>query len=116
MVLRTSTKGTSATTLDKLAAIFNEYPKSNILIEGHTDSAGSEEYNWGLSQKRAESVTAYLQNQGISPSRFTTKWYGETQPRATNETAEGKAKNRRVELAIVASDDLKEEAYEKTKG
>lgn len=109
-------KGTSATTLDKLAAIFNEYPKSNILIEGHTDSAGSEEYNWGLSQKRAESVTAYLQNQGISPSRFTTKWYGETQPRATNETAEGKAKNRRVELAIVASDDLKEEAYEKTKG
>lgn len=109
-------KGTSATTLNKLADIFKEYPKSNILIEGHTDSAGSEEYNWGLSQKRAESVTQYLTAQGINTSRFTTKWYGETQPRATNETAEGKAKNRRVELAIVASEALKEEAYKSTKG
>ncbi|MEO0571683.1 MAG: OmpA family protein [Bacteroidota bacterium] len=107
-------KGTSAETLDKLVGIFKEYPKSNILIEGHTDSAGSDEYNWGLSQKRAESVTQYLVGHGISTSRFTTKWYGETQPRATNDTAEGKAKNRRVELAIVASDALKEEARENT--
>ncbi|MEM8927448.1 MAG: OmpA family protein [Bacteroidota bacterium] len=107
-------KGTSAQTLNKLAGIFKEYPKSNILIEGHTDSAGSEEYNMGLSQKRAESVTQYLTAQGIDLSRFTTKWYGETQPRATNDTAEGKAKNRRVELAIVASEALKEEAYENT--
>jgi len=109
-------KGTSAETLNKLADIFKEYPKSNILVEGHTDSAGSDEYNWGLSQKRAESVTDYLIAQGISRSRFSTKWYGETQPRATNETSEGKAKNRRVELAIVASEELKEEAYESTKG
>ncbi len=109
-------KGTSAETLNKLAGIFKEYPKSNILVEGHTDAAGSEEYNLGLSQKRAESVTQYLTAQGIDPSRFTTKWYGETQPRATNETAEGKAKNRRVELAIVASEELKEEAYKNTKG
>jgi len=109
-------KGTSAETLNKLADIFREYPKSNILVEGHTDSAGPEDYNMGLSQKRAESVTQYLKNQGISASRFTTKWYGEAQPRATNETAEGKAKNRRVELAIVASDELKEEAYKNTKG
>ena len=109
-------KGTSAETLNKLADIFREYPKSFILVEGHTDSAGSEEYNWGLSQKRAESVTQYLTAQGIDKSRFTTKWYGETQPRATNETSEGKAKNRRVELAIVASDELKEEAYKNTKG
>ncbi len=109
-------KGTSAETLNKLAEIFKEYPKSNILIEGHTDSAGSEEYNWGLSQKRAESVTQFLMAQGIASSRFTTKWYGETQPRASNETTEGKAKNRRVELAIVASEELKEEAYTNTKG
>lgn len=113
---KSDVKGTSATTLDKLAGIFQEYPKSNILVEGHTDSAGSDEYNWKLSQQRAESVTNYLISKGISSSRFTTKWYGETQPRESNETAEGKAKNRRVELAIVASEELKEEAYEKTKG
>ncbi len=113
---KSDVKGSSAVTLDKLADIFNEYPKSNVLVEGHTDSAGSEEYNWNLSQQRAESVTQYLISKGIAANRFTTKWYGETQPRASNETSEGKAKNRRVELAIVASDDLKQEAYDNTKG
>lgn len=113
---KSEVKGTSAETLDKLAGIFREYPKSSILVEGHTDSAGSEEYNLGLSQRRAESVTKYLVAQGIAPSRFATKWYGETQPRATNETSEGKAKNRRVELAIMASDELKDEAVKNTKG
>ncbi|NQZ43620.1 MAG: OmpA family protein [Flavobacteriaceae bacterium] len=112
---KSDVKGSSAETLNKLAGIFKEYPKSNILVEGHTDSAGSDDYNWKLSQQRAESVTQYLVAQGISPLRFTTKWYGESQPRATNETAEGKAKNRRVELAIVASDALKEEAMQETK-
>ncbi len=111
---KSDVRGTSAATLDKLAGIFKEYPKSNILVEGHTDSAGSEEYNWKLSQHRAESVTNYLVSKGISSGRFTTKWYGETQPRESNETAAGKAKNRRVELAIVASEELKEEAYENT--
>lgn len=111
---KSDVKGTSATTLDKLAGIFKEYPKSVILVEGHTDSAGPEDYNWNLSQQRAESVTNYLVGKGISGGRFTTKWYGETQPRATNETSEGKAKNRRVELAIIASDDLKQEAYQRT--
>ncbi|SNZ00003.1 OmpA family protein [Flagellimonas pacifica] len=113
---RSDVKGTSAATLDKLAGIFKEYPDSYILVEGHTDSAGSEEYNWKLSQQRAESVTKYLVAKGISSGRFTTKWYGETQPRESNETSEGKAKNRRVELAIVASDELKQEAQQKTKG
>lgn len=113
---KSDVKGTSAATLDKLVGIFKEYPKSNILVEGHTDSAGPEDYNWKLSQQRAESVTNYLISRGISSGRFTTKWYGETQPRESNETAAGKAKNRRVELAIVASDELKDEAYERTKG
>jgi outer membrane protein OmpA-like peptidoglycan-associated protein len=113
---KSNVKGTSAETLDKLAAIFKEYPKSNILVEGHTDSAGSEEYNMGLSKQRAESVSAYLIAKGISANRFTTKWYGELQPIADNETAAGKAKNRRVELAIVANEELKEEAISNTKG
>ncbi|MEO1486437.1 MAG: OmpA family protein [Bacteroidota bacterium] len=113
---RSEVKGTSANTLDKLADIFQEYPKSVILVEGHTDSAGAEDYNWKLSQQRAESVTKYLVGKGISSSRFTTKWYGETQPKESNETSEGKAANRRVELAIMASKELKDEAYENTKG
>jgi len=107
-------KGASANTLDKLAGIFKEYPKTNILVEGHTDSDGAAEYNMGLSQRRAQAVTNYLVSKGISSGRFTTKWYGEEQPKASNETAEGKAQNRRVELAIVASEELKQEAYEKT--
>ncbi|MFX0556922.1 OmpA family protein [Maribacter sp. CXY002] len=112
---KSDVKGTSATTLDKLAGIFKEYPNSNILVEGHTDSAGPEEYNMNLSRQRAESVTNYLTAKGISPTRFTTKWYGELQPVGDNTTTEGKAKNRRVELAIVASEELKEEAIQKTK-
>ncbi|MEX0275397.1 MAG: OmpA family protein [Flavobacteriaceae bacterium] len=111
---KSTVKGTSATTLDKMAAILLEYPKTNVLVEGHTDSAGSDEYNWQLSQQRAESVTTYLTAKGIDAARLTTKWYGETQPRATNDTSEGKAKNRRVELAIVANEELKQEAVEKT--
>jgi len=113
---KANVKGTSAETLDKLAGIFKEYPDSDVLIEGHTDSAGPEDYNMNLSQQRAESVTNYLVSKGIDANRFSTKWYGENQPKADNETTEGKAKNRRVELAIIASKELKEEAVEKTKG
>ena len=85
-----------------------------LLLVIQVQHAGSEEYNWNLSQQRAESVTKYLVSKGISNGRFTTKWYGETQPRESNETAAGKAKNSRVELAIMASEELKEEAYENT--
>jgi outer membrane protein OmpA-like peptidoglycan-associated protein len=113
---KSDVQGTSAATLDKLAGIFKEYPNSNILVEGHTDSAGSEEYNMNLSKQRAVSVTNYLTAKGISPTRFTTKWYGELQPVGDNTTTAGKAQNRRVELAIVASEELKEEAIEQTKG
>jgi len=107
-------KGASAVTLDKLAGIFKEYPKSIILVEGHTDSDGAAEYNLGLSQRRAQAVTDYLVNKGISSGRFTTKWYGEEQPIDDNSTAAGKANNRRVEMAIIASEELKQEAYQET--
>ncbi|MBT8183240.1 MAG: OmpA family protein [Eudoraea sp.] len=111
---KSNVKGTSAATLDKLAGIFKEYPKTVILIEGHTDSAGPDDYNMNLSRQRAESVTNYLVSRGIDPGRFTTKWYGENQPKADNATAEGKALNRRVELGIIASEALKKEAIDKT--
>ncbi len=104
----------SEETLQKLAGIFKEYPDSNILVEGHTDSTGSESYNLTLSKNRAQSVTNYLLGQGLNRGRFDTKWYGETQPKYDNETADGRAKNRRVELAIVANDELREEAKQQT--
>jgi outer membrane protein OmpA-like peptidoglycan-associated protein len=105
----------SAETLQKLAGIFKEYNDTNILVEGHTDDTGSDAYNMTLSKQRAESVSNYLSSQGISTGRFTTKWYGEEQPKYDNTTVEGRAKNRRVELAIVASEALKQEAMEQAK-
>ncbi len=105
----------SAGTLDKLAGIFAEYPDTNILVEGHTDNTGADKYNMTLSKQRAQSVTSYLSGKGLSSGRFTTNWYGKDQPKYDNNTVEGRAKNRRVELAIVASDELKKEAIEKSK-
>ncbi len=113
---KSDVKGTSASTLNSMADILKEYPKTNVLVEGHTDGAGPDDYNMDLSEKRASSVTAYLISQGIDKSRLTTKWYGENQPIGDNTTKEGKAKNRRVELAIVASDALKKEAKQQVKG
>lgn len=97
-------------TLSKMVEIFREYDDTNILIEGHTDSSGKDEYNMSLSKKRAESVTSYLTAKGVSPSRLTTKWYGETQPKFDNTTDDGRAKNRRVEIGIVASEEMIQEA------
>lgn len=100
----------SQTTLNKLADIFKEYPQSNVLVEGHTDNTGSDSYNLTLSKNRAQAVTGYLVDNGIDRGRFTTKWYGESKPKYDNTTADGRSKNRRVELAIVANEELKEEA------
>ncbi|HIB38394.1 OmpA family protein [Mesonia sp.] len=104
----------SQETLDKLVAIFQEYPNTNVLVEGHTDNTGADAYNMTLSKERAQSVTSYLTGHGLSSGRFTTKWYGETQPKYDNSTADGRAKNRRVELAIVANEQMKEEAEQQT--
>src|SRR5690606_531437 len=112
---KSDVKGTSATTLNRLVGILKEYPDTNILVEGHTDSAGPDDYNMTLSQQRAQSVTNYLVANGISKGRLTTNWYGESQPKADNSTSAGKAKNRRVELAIVANEALKQEARNQTK-
>ncbi|SFT02172.1 Outer membrane protein OmpA [Zhouia amylolytica] len=97
-------------TLQKMAEVFKEYDDTNILVEGHTDSSGADSYNMSLSKKRANSVVNYLVAQGVDRSRFTVKWYGETQPKYDNATAEGRSKNRRVELGIVASQEMINEA------
>jgi OOP family OmpA-OmpF porin len=91
-------KVASTTELDELATILRTYENSILTIEGHTDNTGTDEYNMTLSQKRANAVRAYLIEKGIAESRLKATGFGETTPIATNNTATGKAKNRRVEL------------------
>lgn len=84
--------------LDDLAQILTRYDGVNLTIEGHTDTDGEDAYNMSLSQKRTDSVKNYLISKGVSAERLSAIGYGETKPVATNKTAAGKAKNRRVEL------------------
>jgi outer membrane protein OmpA-like peptidoglycan-associated protein len=95
-------------TLSDVAQTLNRYESSYIDVYGHTDASGSDAYNQGLSERRAASVSAFLQRQGVNGARLATKGYGETQPIASNETIDGRAQNRRVELRIVpvTQDDL----------
>jgi outer membrane protein OmpA-like peptidoglycan-associated protein len=93
--------------VEKLGTILKKYEDTNILVEGHTDSTGTEAYNQTLSERRAEAVALYTQAQGVAAARFTVKGYGESQPIAPNATAEGRQLNRRVEIAIMANDKLK---------
>ena len=86
--------------LDKAVAWLNEFPTVKGVIEGHTDSRGSEEYNQGLSERRAKAVYDYLVEKGINKFRLTYKGYGESRPVATNETDEGRQLNRRIVLVL----------------
>jgi len=99
--------------LGKLVTILNQYPNTNIEIQGHTDSRGTDEYNMGLSLRRANAVRDYLVAQGISASRLTTRGFGESAPAYSNDTPEGMAQNRRVEFLITANDQMKADAKEK---
>jgi len=98
--------------LSNLSNILRKYDDTDILIEGHTDSDGSEDYNYTLSERRANSVKAYLVTQSVAGARMTTIGYGESQPVASNSTPEGKQANRRVEVGIIANDELKKKAEE----
>jgi outer membrane protein OmpA-like peptidoglycan-associated protein len=102
--------GASQTTLNKLIGVFKEYPDTNILVVGHTDSQGAEDYNMTLSKNRANAVTNYLSQNGISNGRLTTNWFGESQPMHDNTTAGGRAKNRRVNVAILPNEKMIKEA------
>lgn len=96
--------------LSGAADVFNKYPETNIVIEGHTDDTGAADYNMTLSEKRAKAVKAYLISKGVAENRLTEKWYGETQPKYPNDSEANRQKNRRVELAIFANDKMKDEA------
>jgi len=87
--------------IDQLSQFMNKYPTRKIVIEGHTDSRGSSEYNLTLSKRRADAVKKALVEKGVDESRIATKGYGETSPVASNKTAAGRQQNRRVEVIIL---------------
>ena len=96
--------------LVNLAVILNKYPDTLVLIEGHTDSTGPDDYNMTLSQNRANAVAVVLAGQSVDSTRFTVLGYGEGQPVYDNATDAGRQGNRRVDLAIMANDKLKKVA------
>ncbi|MGE7206040.1 OmpA family protein [Sphingomonas sp. NPDC019816] len=88
-------------TLDQVADILSQYKQTYIDVYGHTDSTGSDAYNQRLSEQRAVSVADYLASRGVQSARIGTRGFGESQPIASNDTEEGRAANRRVEIKIV---------------
>jgi len=98
--------------IQKMAEVLKNNPDTDIVIAGHTDSDGAEDYNQKLSERRAQSVSDYLKTLGVSGSRLQTVGYGETQPVASNDTAVGKAANRRVEVSIMANENMKKAAQD----
>jgi outer membrane protein OmpA-like peptidoglycan-associated protein len=96
--------------LDKLVSVLSSYPDTNIELQGHTDSKGSESYNQNLSEERAGSVSGYLSGKGIASSRLTIKGFGETAPKYGNDSDDGRSENRRVEFLITANEKMKAEA------
>jgi outer membrane protein OmpA-like peptidoglycan-associated protein len=96
--------------LQNLAKSLQNNQNTNILIVGHTDDTGSDSHNQDLSVRRAESVKSYIVADNVSGSRLTTSGKGESEPIANNTTADGRAQNRRVEIVIVANDQMKQQA------
>jgi len=107
---RSDLNASASGNLDKLAAILKEYPDTDIEVQGHTDSKGTDDYNMKLSERRASSVANYLRGKGISSGRIRTKGYGESAPVASNDTDAGRAQNRRVNFLITANEKMKEDA------
>jgi outer membrane protein OmpA-like peptidoglycan-associated protein len=98
------------TNLRNLAASLDKYPGSELLIVGHTDSVGTDAYNLGLSERRANAAVTYLASQGVDRSRMRARGLGETEPVAPNESEAGRSRNRRVEVAIYAGEAQRAEA------
>ena len=96
-------RSASRSSLQEMADVFAKYPDTTIRVAGHADSTGSAAYNQRLSQRRAYAVSSYLENLGVRGSRIDTVGYGESQPRASNNTASGRQLNRRVEIHVSAN-------------
>ena len=100
----------SKVNLQKLVTVLDTYPDTDIEVQGHTDSKGSNSYNMSLSERRAKAVTGYLTDKDITAGRLTTKGFGETAPKYENDTESDRAKNRRVEFLITANEKMKADA------
>lgn len=96
-------RSVSRESLREMAGVFDRYPNTTIRVEGFTDSIGAASYNERLSERRADSVSNYLENLGVRGARIDSIGYGESHPRATNNTASGRQLNRRVEIHIIAN-------------
>ncbi|OIN58058.1 OmpA family protein [Arsenicibacter rosenii] len=103
-------KSTTKRQLDDFAETLNKYPDTDIVIEGHADATGPDDYNLKLSRRRADAVAAYLKSRSVKNARIDEKGYGESQPVADNDTEAGRAKNRRVDIAVFANDKMKKAA------
>lgn len=106
----------AAKNFQELANSLTKFGNSNLLIVGHTDSQGEDAYNMNLSQRRANSASAYLQSLGVPASRISTAGRGEAEPVATNDTDAGRQLNRRVEVAIYASPEYREQVKKSSSG
>ena len=93
-------KPEAKTAIDQMIAVLKKYPGTKLTVEGHTDADGADDYNQTLSEKRATAVSSYVGSHGIDPSLLSAIGFGETKPVGDNATAEGKAKNRRVEVLL----------------
>ena len=107
---QTLLKPAAQTSLKQLAVSLQNNPQTNILVVGHTDSTGTAAHNMDLSIRRSGAVKSFLVEQGVGGNRLTTQGKGETEPVAPNSTPEGRAQNRRVEIVIVANDQMKQQA------
>lgn len=102
-------KADARTNLRELALSLDKYPGTDVIIIGHTDDVGADAYNQALSERRAQAAAAYLMTQGVAGSRIGTRGLGESEPIASNATEDGRARNRRVEVAIFASEAYREQ-------
>jgi outer membrane protein OmpA-like peptidoglycan-associated protein len=100
-------RGAARDNLTELAASLKKYSESDVLIVGHTDAVGTDSYNQALSERRADSASRYLRSQGVDAARVRTEGMGELEPVATNDSEAGRSQNRRVEVAIYASEEYK---------
>ncbi len=103
-------KPASLSSVDKIAGVLTQYPKTTITVAGHTDSTGKADYNHRLSERRANAVKFALAERGVTSDRITAVGFGPERPVGPNTTPDGRAENRRVELHIVPNEELKQEA------
>lgn len=107
---KTGLKTVAQNSLKQLAVSLKNNPQTDILVVGHTDSTGTAAHNMELSIRRSDAVKSFLEQQSVEGTRLSTQGKGETEPIAPNRTTDGRAQNRRVEIVIVANDQMKQQA------